>query len=93
MDLLINNYANTNLRWCLRAWNDGEMQDLALYLFRKAISQLAMADLSTETITGILVNSLGLVALETLTRLNTEITEDPAAYAEWVDRVACLHIC
>lgn len=86
-------YANTNLRWCLRAWKDGEMRDLALFLFRKAISQLLMADLNPETMAEIVASHLGKEAYEDLMAFNAEIDASPEMADAWRGRVACLVLC
>lgn len=86
-------HAQTNLRWCARAWRDGEMRDLALFLFRKGLTQLVMTDLSIETQTEVAASVLGREAFEDLMAFNEQIESSSVAYAGWQSRVSCLVIC
>ena len=86
-------HAQTNLRWCARAWADGEMCDLALFLFRKGLTQLVMTDLSLETQTEVAASVLGREAFEDLVAFNEQIESSSVAYNAWQSRVSCLVIC
>lgn len=86
-------YANTNLRWCVRAWKDGDMQDLALFLYRKAIAQLTLADLSHDTILETLKAHLTREVAEDLDEMNQRITRCPVAYAAWQNKIQSLLLC
>lgn len=86
-------HAQTNLRWCARAWRDGEMHDLALFLFRKGLTQLVMTDLALSTQTEVAASVLGREAFEDLLAFNEEIESSSVAYAGWQSRVSCLLIC
>ena len=86
-------HAQTNLRWCTRAWRDGEMRDLALFLFRKGLTQLVMTDLSLETQTEVAASVLGREVFEDLMAFNDQIESSSVAYAGWQSRVSCLVIC
>lgn len=86
-------HAKTNLRWCVRAWKDGEMRDLALFLFRKGLTQLVMTDLALETQTEVAASVLGREAFEDLLAFNQEIESSSVAYNAWQSRVSCLVIC
>lgn len=84
--------ANQNLRWCLRAWKDGEMQYLALYLYRKAISQLSLEDVSPEIIAEVLVVNLGREVAMDISTVNTEITSDPYRFQHFQNSIGALFI-
>lgn len=86
-------HAQTNLRWCKRAWKDGEMRDLALFLFRKAISQLTMADIGFESQVEIVAAHIGREASEDLFSFNTEVMNNNIAFSAWQSRVSCLIVC
>lgn len=86
-------HAQTNLRWCARAYADGEMRDLALFLFRKGLSQLVMTDLALETQVEIAASHLGKAAFTDLTAYNEEVNNSPSAFAGWQARISCLIIC
>ena len=86
-------HAQTNLRWCNRAWKDGELRDLALFLFRKAISQLTMADIGFDTQVEIAAAHLGKEASVDLFKFNEEITNNPVAFKAWQLRVSSLIVC
>lgn len=86
-------HAQTNLRWCKRAWNDGEMHDLALFLFRKALSQMVMEDISEDTQVEIIASCMGKQVCNDMFAYNTEITESPSLYSGWQSRIACLLVC
>lgn len=86
-------HAQTNLRWCKRAWMDGEMRDLALFLFQKGMCQLLMADLALETQVEVAASILGREAFEDLAAFNEEINNNPLQYAAWRDRISSLIIC
>lgn len=86
-------HAQTNLRWCKRAWMDGEMRDLALFLFHKGMSQLIMSDLALETQVEVAASILGREAFEDLSAFSEEVNGSPLQYAAWRDRVSCLIIC
>lgn len=86
-------HAQTNLRWASRAWRDGEMRPLALFLFRKGLSQLVMEDLALSTQVEIAAAHLGREAFEDLSKLNDEVNSDPLLYAAWRDAVSSLIIC
>lgn len=86
-------HAATNLRWASRAWNDGEMRALALFLFRKGLSQLVMEDVSLEIQVEIAAAYLGREAFEDLSQYNDEVNSNPVLYAAWKDAVSCLIIC
>lgn len=93
MPTLNTDHAQTNLRWCKRAWMDGEMRDLALFLFRKGMSQLVMSDLKFETQVEVAASILGRQAFEDLVKFDEEINGCTLQYAAWRDRVSCLIIC
>ncbi len=84
--------ANQNLRWCLRAWKDGELSYLALYLYRKAVSQLMLEDVSPETIAEVLVANLGREVAEDVSALNSEITADPYKFQHFQTSIGALFI-
>lgn len=86
-------HAATNLRWASRAWNDGEMRALALFLFRKGLSQLVMEDVSLEIQVEIAAAYLGREAFEDLSKYNDGVNSNPLQYAAWKDAVSCLIIC
>ena len=86
-------HAQTNLRWCARAWADGEMRDLALFLFRKGLTQLVMTDLSLATQTEVAASVLGREVFEDLMEFNEQIESSSVAYNAWQQRVSCLVIC
>lgn len=86
-------HAQTNLRWALRAWKDGEMRDLALFLFRKGLSQLVMEDITVETQAEIAASILGRIAFEDLSAFNDEVISSPALYSAWRARISCLVVC
>lgn len=86
-------HAQTNLRWCARAWRDGEMRDLALFLFRKGLTQLVMTDLALATQTEVAASVLGREAFEDLVTFNEQIESSSVAYNAWQSRVSCLVIC
>ena len=86
-------HAQTNLRWASRAWNDGEMRALALFLFRKGLSQLIMEDLSPEIQAEIAAAHLGREAFEDLWEYNNEVNGCSVKYAAWRDAISCLLIC
>lgn len=86
-------HAQTNLRWCARAWADGEMLDLALFLFRKGLTQLVMTDLALETQMEVAASVLGREAFEDLVAFNEQIESSSVAYNAWQSRVSCLVIC
>lgn len=86
-------HAQTNLRWCARAWRDGELRDLALFLFRKGLSQLIMEDLALDTQVEVAASILGREVFEDLSQFNQEIGNNPMAYSAWQTRVNCLIIC
>ena len=86
-------HAQTNLRWCARAWRDGELRDLALFLFRKGLSQLIMEDLAFETQVEVAASILGREAFEDLSNFNQEIGSNLLTYSAWQTRVNCLIIC
>lgn len=86
-------HAQTNLRWCKRAWKDGEMRDLALFLFRKGLSQLVMEDLPFEIQVEVAASILGREVFEDLAQFNNEVNSCPLQYAAWRERISCLIIC
>lgn len=86
-------HAQTNLRWCARAWKDGEMRDLALFLFRKAISQLTMADISFDVQVEIVAAHIGREAAEDLYKYNEEVQNNEVACKAWQSRINCLIVC
>lgn len=86
-------HAQTNLRWANRAWKDGEMRDLALFLFRKALSQLTMADIQFETQVEIVAAHLGKEASMDLFQFNDELLNNSAAFNAWQSRISCLIVC
>lgn len=86
-------HAATNLRWASRAWKDGEMRALALFLFRKGLSQLVMEDISLEIQVEIAAAHLGREAFEDLSQYNDEVNSNPVLYAAWKDAISCLIIC
>lgn len=86
-------HAQTNLRWCKRAWRDGEMIDLALFLFRKALSQLTMEDISFECQVEIVAAHLGREVAEDLFTYNEQVISSPIAMQAWRDKVSALIIC
>lgn len=86
-------HAQTNLRWCARAWRDGEMRDLALFLFRKGMTQMVMTDLALSTQTEIAASILGRIVFEDLMVFNEEIENSSVSYNAWQQRVSCLIIC
>jgi hypothetical protein len=93
MPIMNIDHAQTNLRWCARAWHDGEMRDLALFLFRKGLTQLVMTDLSLETQTEVAASVLGREAFEDLLAFNEQIESSSVVYNAWQSRVSCLVIC
>jgi hypothetical protein len=86
-------HAQTNLRWCARAWKDGEMRDLALFLFRKGLTQLVMTDLNLSTQTEIAASILGREAFEDLMTFNDQIEQSTVAFNGWQSRISCLIVC
>lgn len=83
----------TNLRWCVRAWMDGEMRELALYLFRKAIAQLTLEDISEEARIEVLAAYLTPAIAEDLQAYNDAVMGDTVQYAAWENKVKSLIIC
>lgn len=69
------------------------MRDLALFLFRKGLTQLVMTDLSLETQTEVAASVLGREAFEDLLAFNEQIESSSVAYNAWQSRVSCLVIC
>lgn len=86
-------HAQTNLRWAKRAWMDGEMRDLALFLFHKGMSQLIMSDLALETQVEVAASILGRESFEDLSEFSNAVNNNPLQYAAWQSRVSCLLIC
>lgn len=87
------NYAQNNLRWCLRVWRAGEMKELSLFLFRKAIAQLTLEDMTEEGITEVLYAHLSREVCNDLDRYNKDVMNNSVLYAAWEEKVRSLFIC
>ena len=86
-------HAATNLRWCVRAWNDGEMKELALFLFRKAMAQLVLEDIGDEARIEILAAYLTPPVVDALQSYNDEVNSSSVQYEAWTQKVRSLLIC
>lgn len=86
-------HAAINLRWCYRAWKDGEMRELSLFLFRKAIAQLTLEDMSEESRIEILASYLTPAVAEDLEAYNQQVNSGSVQYEAWAMKVRALLIC
>lgn len=86
-------HAATNLRWAFRAWKDGEMKELALFLFRKAVIQMKMEDISDDGIMEACNSYLTPPVAIALAAYSAETTTDPLKYEAWAVKVRSLLLC
>lgn len=86
-------HAATNFRWAYRAWKDGEMKELALYLFRKAVVQLHMEGISDAGVLEACNSYMSPEVAKALAVYSEETNSDPLKYEAWAIKVRSLLLC
>lgn len=85
--------AKQNLKWSARAWKDGELQTLALFLFRRAVTQLVFEGISAESRLEVCNSVMTPLVFQDVVAYNDAVENDSVSYAAYCEQSAAMILC